>query len=84
LLLRYLKRDKIQSKIASRMPSDLIKEFIFRSLENWPGNAYWSLMLGRFCVKISRFLVQVLLGTWMIHQPVVVGSFFFVIDFLAP
>ena len=40
-------------------------------------------MLGRFCVKIYRFLVQVLLGTWIIHQPVVVGFFFFVIDFFA-
>jgi hypothetical protein len=52
-------------------------------LENEDGNAYWSLMLGRFCVKISCFLVQGLLGTWIINQPVVGGLFFYVIDLLA-
>jgi len=28
-------------------------------------------MLGRFCVMIIRFLGQVVLGTWIIDQPIV-------------
>jgi hypothetical protein len=40
-------------------------------------------MLGRICVMIFRFLVQFLLGTWIIDQPAVFGLFFFVIDLLA-
>lgn len=40
-------------------------------------------MLGRFCVMISRFLGQVLLGTWIIDKPAIVRLFLFVIDLLA-
>jgi hypothetical protein len=40
-------------------------------------------MLGRFCVKIARFLAQVLLGTWIIDQPAAGGLFFDMIDLLA-
>lgn len=40
-------------------------------------------MLGRICVKISRFFGQVLLGMWIIDQRRVVVWFFVVIDLLA-